>query len=201
MAKAKASKPSKSGKKTGTKSKAAKATAAAKKPKASAKKPKALAKKTNAAPKRRAAARSRASGARAALSAEQKQRLLKPLTSFADLVERLAGTWKEHGRAIRVPGLTAAKLASLLRRAEAASKKEEAVRARLEARLRPLADARLVAEHEAWKAALDVYAMAKAAARTDPGILVPFEFFADALQRRRSGEAAAPEPKEAPVEG
>lgn len=186
MAKAKAAKPSGGAKKSGGKASAGKA-AGSKKKAATTK-----GAKKSAAPKKKVT--------RAALSAEQKQRLLKPLTAFPELVERLASTWQEHGRVIRVPGLTAARLSSLLRRAGAASKKEEATRARLEAKLRPLADARLVAEHEVWKAALDVYAMAKAAARTDPGILTPFDFFAEALQKRRSGDAGS-EPKEAPAEG
>lgn len=161
--------------------------AAAAKP---AKKPQPAAKKPQPAAKKKAPTRAKGKAVRASLSVEAKQRLLKPITGFADLLERLVATWKEHGRVVKVPGLTAAKLASLLRRAEAANKKEEAVRARLEARLRPLSDARLLAEHDAWKAALDLYAMTKAAARTDPGILVPFEFFAEALQRKRSAPDA-----------
>lgn len=200
MAKPKGSKPSRPSKKPATKKVAAKRKVAA--PRAAAAKkagaPKATAVKKVAAPKaaaKKVAGRGRAKGkaVRPALSADEKQRMLKPLTNFDELVERLAVTWKEHGRMVRVPGLTAAKLASLLRKAGAAAKKEDAVRARLEARLRPLADARLVAEHDAWKAALDVYAMVKAAARTDPGILAPFEFFAEALQRRRSGGEPAGE--------
>lgn len=175
MAKPKGSKSSKPAKKSAPKKPAAKKKVAA-------------VKDTKKAAARRAAPKAKVE--QPALSADQKKRLLKPLSNFDDLIERLASTWKEHGRAIRVPGLTAGKLASLLRTAKAANKKEDALRARLEARLRPLADARLRAEHEAWKAALDVYAMIKAAARTDPAILGPFEFFADALQRRRAGAEA-----------
>lgn len=123
----------------------------------------------------------------AALSVEEKQRLLKPLTGFGDLVERLVDVWGEHGKNVRVPGLSPAKLAAKLRAAERANKKEDALRTAFEAKLQPLADARLLAEHEVWKDALDLHAMVKTAARTDPAIAKPFEFFADALTKRRSG--------------
>ena len=43
-----------------------------------------------------------------ALTTTEKQRLLKPLTGFGDLIGRLSTTWKAHGRSIRVPGLTPA---------------------------------------------------------------------------------------------
>lgn len=135
-------------------------------------------------------AASRKKPAPAALSVEEKQRLLKPITGFGDLIERLSTTWKEHGGRVKVPGMTPAKLGSLLRKAERASKREEAVRTTLEAKLQPLADARLKAEHEAWKSALDLYAMVKTAARTDPAIAMPFEFFAEALAKRRAGAGA-----------
>lgn len=36
--------------------------------------------------------------------------------------------------------------------------------------------------------------MVKTAARTDPAIASPFEFFAEALSRRRAGTPAAPPP-------
>lgn len=128
----------------------------------------------------------------AAMSTEEKQRLLKPLTEFRDLVERLTTVWTDHGKQVRVPGLTPAKLAAMLRSAERANKKEDALRAAFEAKLQPLADARLLAEHQVWKNALDLYAMVKTAARTDPSIAKPFEFFADALAKRRTGSNREP---------
>ena len=123
-----------------------------------------------------------------ALSTEEKQRMLKPLTGFGELVERLVEVWSEHGAQVRVPGLTPAKLATKLRAAERANKKEDALRVAYEAKLQPLADARLRAEHEVWKDALDLHAMVKTAARTNPAIAKPFEFFANALAKRRSGQ-------------
>ena len=113
--------------------------------------------------------------------------MLKPLTEFGDLVERLVEVWGTHGKRVRVPGLSPAKLASKLRAAERANKKEDALRTAFEAKLQPLADARLRAEHDVWKNALDLHAMVKTAARTDPAIAKPFEFFADALTKRRTG--------------
>ncbi len=122
-----------------------------------------------------------------ALSTEQKQRLLKPLTGFGELVERLVTVWKEHGRQVKLPGMTPAKFSSLLRKAERANQKEDALRAAFEAKIQPLADERLRTEHELWKGALDLHAMVKASARMDPAIAKPFEFFADALAKRRAG--------------
>lgn len=122
-----------------------------------------------------------------AMTVEEKQRLLKPLTEFGDLVDRLVAVWGEHGKQVRVPGLTPGKLASKLRAAQRANKKEDALRAALEAKLQPLADARLRAEHDVWKNALDLYAMVKTASRTDPAIGKPFEFFAEALAKKRTG--------------
>ena len=90
---------------------------------------------------------------------------------------------------------TPSKLASMLRAAERANKKEEALRAAYEAKLQPLADARLRTEHDVWKNALDLHAMVKTAARTNPAIAKPFDFFAAALAKRRSGGNKEPKPE------
>jgi hypothetical protein len=153
-------------------------------PRKSAPKAKAVAKKPSAKSK---SSKSSTKSVPAAMTVEQKQRLLKPLTEFGDLVERLVEVWGTHGKQVRVPGLSPAKLAAKLRAAERANKKEDALRTAFEAKLQPLADARLRAEHDVWKNALDLYAMIKTAARTDPAIAKPFEFFANALTKRRTG--------------
>jgi hypothetical protein len=153
------------------------------------------AKKSAAAKPAKAAKKSaRAKIAAPALSVSEKQRLLKPLNGYGDLIGRLVSVWKEHGRVIKVPGLTPAALAARLKRAQRASEREDALRARLTARLQPLADARMRAEHEAWKSALDLHAMVKTAARTDPALGTPFEFFGEAFARRRSS-ASESEPE------
>jgi len=151
--------------------------------------------KTGAAAKPAKASKrgARAKSAAPALSVSEKQRLLKPLNGYSELIGRLVAVWKEHGRLIKVPGLSPALLAARLKRAQRASEREDALRARLQARLQPLADARILAEHEAWKSALDLHAMVKTAARTDPALASPFEFFGDAFARRRSGAAASEE--------
>jgi hypothetical protein len=129
----------------------------------------------------------------AALTTVEKARLLKPLSNFEELVTNLVKNWRAHGREIRVPGLTPAALAAKLRRARRASDMEEALRTRLETRLQPLADKRLRTEHDVWKSALDLHAMIKAAARTNPAIATPFQEFAEALTRKRAGnDDAAP---------
>jgi hypothetical protein len=124
-----------------------------------------------------------------ALTAAEKSRLLKPLTNYGELIEELVQAWQGQAREIRVPGLSPAKLRARLLAAQRASEREVALRRKLEAKLQPAADARLLAEHAAWKGALDVYAIVKAAARTNPAIAAPFESFAKALARRRHGES------------
>ncbi len=134
------------------------------------------------------AKRTKAKAPPRALTAAEKNRLVKPLTEWPNLVERLVKTWRSHGKLVRVPGITAAKLASLMRAAQRANEREDALRAKLEAQLAPLADARLRAEHEVWKAALDVYAMVKSASRTDPSIAAPFDFFSAAMSPKKKAK-------------
>lgn len=157
---------------------------------ASKKTAKATKKSAKSSAKRRASAKP----APRALTAVEKSRLVKPLSEWPSLVERLVKTWKSHGKLVRVPGITAAKLASLMRAAQRANEREDALRAKLEAQLAPLADARLRAEHEVWKAALDLHAMVKSAARTDPSIAAPFEFFAAAMSPKKRGKTPSPTP-------
>lgn len=126
-----------------------------------------------------------------ALSAAEKRRLLKPLRDYPELLKRLIDTWRSHARQVRMPGMTSAALAARLRKAIAASAREDALRTKLEQRLQPLADARLRAESDAWKGALDLYAMLKSAARNDPGLMGPFAFFAEAVTHRSSAAPAA----------
>jgi len=109
------------------------------------------------------------------------------LTGFDEFVERLVDVWKEHGKQVKLPVLSLAKLASMLRKAERANKKEDKLRTAFEAKIQPLSDERLRAEHNVRKSALDLHAMIKTAARTNPAIAKPFEFFAEALAKRRAG--------------
>ena len=147
------------------------------------------AKKSKAASKTKRTAKKTKKKTAPALTIAEKQRLLKPLRDYPELLKRLIDTWRSHARVVRMPGMTSAALAARLRKAIAASAREDAVRTKLEQRLQPLADARMRAESDAWKGALDLYAMLKTAARNDPGLMGPFAFFAEAVTHRAGGAA------------
>lgn len=108
------------------------------------------------------------------LTAEEKSRLLKPVRNWDERVSLLVEIWKAQGVKVKVPGLTPASLGAKLRAAQRANEREARLRAKVELALQRLGDARLRAEHEVWKSALDLYAMVRAAARTDPSLALPF---------------------------
>jgi len=123
-----------------------------------------------------------------ALTVEEKQRLIKPIDGFPELTERFAAAWSDR-KALKVAGLSPAKLLRALEGAKKAAARENALRSKLEEKLRPLTDNRLRAEHEAWKMVLDAYAVAKALARVDPELSHAFSFLGDALTRRPKKKA------------
>ena len=123
------------------------------------------------------------------LTVEEKLRLLKPIDGFTEIAARFAATWSAKPT-LKVTGLSPAKLLRAIESAKKAAAKEDALRAKLEAKLRPLSDARLVAEHEAWKMVLDSYAVAKALARINPEIGRAFTFVGEAMTNKRKKKAA-----------
>jgi hypothetical protein len=124
------------------------------------------------------------------LTVEDKQRLIKPIDGFAEIAERFAASWKDR-KALKVAGLSPAKLLRAIESAKRAAARENALRSKLEEKLRPLMDARLLAEHEAWKMVLDAYAVAKALARVDPEVGHAFAFVGEALSPRARKKAPA----------
>lgn len=124
------------------------------------------------------------------LDPDTRLRLLKPRESFDELIEQVLRVWSEQ-KGFRVPNVTPARLRSALRKAEKTWAKEHAVRVKLEQKLRPLSDARMIAEDAAWRAVLDVHAAAKLYGRSRPEITEAFAFLANALASRTS----APEPE------
>lgn len=103
--------------------------------------------------------------------------------------------WGSHCTALKVSNVTPARLRTLAKRAQRALAREEDFRARMEQKLKPLADARRLAEHEAWKTVLDAYAVAKAQARLAPDLVPAFAFMSEALARPRP----RPDTEELPV--
>lgn len=167
--------------------KAKKATKSTKKPTKPTKKEVKKAKKPIAKAKKRAAAPE--------LNAKERQKLLKPRTDYGDVIERVVQTWEED-RSLKVPGLTRGKLLSQWRKAERAAKKEDALRAKLESKLRPLADARRLADDTAYRSLLDVHAAVKLFTRTRPSLGEAYGFLAEHLTNARpeADAAAAKDP-------
>ena len=133
-----------------------------------------------------------------ALTSKDRLRLTKPRKKYATLIEQVLATWKDNPE-LRVPGLTRARLGALLARAEKASAKEQALARQMEARLRPLIDARLIAESELWRALLDTNAQIKVSTRADAGLGDAFSFLTEALTTRRSDDDDDSDDEEVPV--
>lgn len=134
------------------------------------------------------------------LTTEERRKLLKPKDQFVEVVERTARALGRR-REIRVPGLTTAKLKGLTAKAVRAAKREAIVREQFERKIRPLSDARLIAEDAAYRALLNVYAAVKLYTRADPGVGEEFAFLIEHLTftREKAEPAAAPE-RETPVD-
>jgi hypothetical protein len=131
-----------------------------------------------------------------ALTSDERRKLLKMRDDSDDVGERAAALWKTR-KDVRVSGLTPSKLLSLVAKAKKAQQREQLVRAQMEAKLRPLQDARLVAEDVAYRAMLDLHAQVKVLGRNDPSVLEAFAFLAEHVGRTRD---PAPDPAPSPDE-
>lgn len=128
---------------------------------------------------KKAAAPARRSGAgreaEAGLSDAQRASLLRPPADYDDALNSVAAALEEH-RAVKVHGASAAKVRSMAKAANRAWEKEDAYRRATEGKLRALEDKRMLAEDAAWRAALDVWDMAKSVGRRRPEVLEGFKF-------------------------
>ena len=115
------------------------------------------------------------------LTPGERQVLLKPPGGYDDVISKFLTVWSEK-RELRVPKLTRARLASMLKKALSARERENAETIRLEERRRRFADWRLVAEHTAWNALLAANSAVKAHARVDPALAEAFAFLTLALR-------------------
>jgi hypothetical protein len=129
-----------------------------------------------------------------ALTTEERRKLLKPKDQFVEVVERTARALGRR-REIRVPGLTTAKLKALTAKAVRAAKREAIVREQFEQKIRPLSDARLLAEDAAYRALLNVYAAVKLYTRADPGVGEEFAFLIEHLTFTREKAEPTPAPE------
>jgi hypothetical protein len=125
-------------------------------------------------------------GATQLLSTDERLKLLKPREDFDETIERFVREWESY-RALRVPGLTAARMRSLLKKSERAAEKEAKVREKYERALAPLADARRLAQHDAFKALLLANKAVKLQGEIDAGVLQRFAFLAEALTTNPGG--------------
>jgi hypothetical protein len=140
------------------------------------------AKKKKSAPKPAKARGKRAD--KRVLTDTERLKLLKPRGEYDKIVEKIASEL-ESGT-LKVQGLSAAKLDRLLKVAEKARTRENALRTKQEKAMRRLSDARLIAEHDLWSAVLDVNANVKLAARKRPEVSSRFAFLTDALRGERA---------------
>jgi hypothetical protein len=149
---------------------------------------------SDAKPKARRGAKS----APVALTTDERRKLLKPKDQFVDVVERTTRALGRR-REIRVPGMTAGKLKSLTAKAVRAAKREGLAREQFERKIRPLSDARLLAEDAAYRALLNVYAAVKLYTRADPGVGAEFAFLIEHLTFTREKAEPAPAPERVPL--
>lgn len=151
--------------------------------------PKAAVKAVKAGASAKSSSKSKKKAPIKALTADDKLRLVKPMDGFTEVADRFAATWRDRP-SLKVAGLSPAKLERAIEVAKKAAAKENALRAKFEEKLRPLSDARLLAEHEAWKMVLDAYAVAKALARVDPAVGHAFTFVGEAMTNKPKKKVA-----------
>jgi hypothetical protein len=134
---------------------------------------------------------------RSELTTEERRRLLKPKDHFEEVLTKTATALRAR-REIRVPGMTVARLEALNAKAVRAAKREALVRTQFERKIRPLSDARLLAEDAAYRALLDVYAAIKLYARSNPKIGEEFAFLTEHVTFSRERPERASSTPEAP---
>lgn len=127
------------------------------------------------------------------LSAADKKQLLKPGEDLDEIITDTLQAWDLVARQVRVPGLSPAKLRSLLQKALRDVEREATLSAKQAARLAPLTDARMRSSDAAYRAALKVKKIADAIGDTDPGVA---EAFATVSERFRRGSRTEPVPGE-----
>ena len=147
-----------------------------------------------AAPKKKPAKSAKAAGkpARArkpgVVLTKKERQLLKPRTDFESLIKDALTKWAETPK-LRVPGVTRGSLKALLHKSERTEAKEKKIQERFDKLLGPLADARRIAQSDAYAALLMLHKAAKLHGQIDPAVASRFEFITTAL---RSAAPAAP---------
>jgi hypothetical protein len=125
------------------------------------------------------------------LTVDEKQQKAKPGDDLNEFVDEVLTAWAPVSTKVRVPDVSAARLRSLLKKAQKAGAKESALRAAQAEKLAPLVDARLIANDAVYRAALAVKRVADAVAETQPAVA---DAFAPVNERFKSGPRKASEP-------
>jgi hypothetical protein len=131
----------------------------------------------------------RAKATPARLTSDDRARKLYRGDDQNELVGDLLTAWELVQSKVRVPGLTRARVRSLMKKANKATDKEAALAAKQAAKLAPLTDARIVANDEVYRAALAVKRVADAIAATDPSVGEAFEKVTARFRRSPSAPA------------
>ena len=133
----------------------------------------------------------RASKSAKRLLPDERKSLVRPPIEYAEVIGNAIEAWSTSGKALRVTDRSPAALKSMLRKATTAADREQKLQRVYEAKLGALTDARMVAQADAWKALLDLYAAVRAA-RGNEQIQEAFAFLADHFSKTRAGSGPAP---------
>ncbi|MBI4617892.1 MAG: hypothetical protein HY720_30050 [Planctomycetes bacterium] len=135
---------------------------------------------------RKAATRRKKPAGKKALTARERSRLLRPATNYEEAAGKAVTEWTARRKIVKVPDLTPKRLQALVNKAKRAQGKERKAAQRLQL----AKDARMLADHTAWKALLDLKAFVETASRRAPELLKAFDFLIRLMKRAPAGSGA-----------
>ena len=148
-----------------------------------------IAKKSTKKTAKKAATKARASApkrrkpvAKRVLTPEERQKMLRPRD--LDVIDDVLLAWAASP-GLKVKDVSVAKLRAMHARATTARERETTLAAKQAEQLRPVSDARLIAEDAVWRAVLEVKATAAFAARHDPALAERFAFLDELFKGTR----------------
>lgn len=127
------------------------------------------------------------------LSAEERQRLTKPGADLDELVIAFARALRAVARKVKIPGVTASRLESAMRRASKVRARLTVAEEKAEAKLAPLRDATLQAEDAAYRMLLRAKKIADAVGEGEPEVAEAFGTFTKTFSERFARSAPSEE--------
>ncbi|MBI4617977.1 MAG: hypothetical protein HY720_30495 [Planctomycetes bacterium] len=121
--------------------------------------------------------------------------MLRPATNYEEAAGKAVKEWSARRSLVRVPNLSPKRLEALVKKAKRAQDTER----KAEQRLQVARDARMRAQHDAWKALLDLKAFVETAARRAPELIKAFDFLIRLMKRESAGSGSKADV--APAEG